>query len=395
MHLFFIDNFCSIDSKVIVEKFQMNNWPKWQGIILFENEILPCDLYCFLYAKFGPPNGIHSIIRDDDSDSLIHWDWTLNSNEGWIQFLGMNFRTEVHFYGDWDVSKIDKYQLIKSIKDDLKNYARKLSDIKKNMLESWDQYINPYYQIKQAINQLRSELDKLELDPNNKSAKISNDWICDSGFAENYKEISQKFSLGIGLSYSLRLIIPVLAESFINFLIFILCIPEIKENNRLLENYIRSNIDIKIQLLHINCKGFASPVNWKSHECKNYNSLINIRNDLLHGNVNLKRLKINKVFFNKKVPIFTEYESLWQKTLGVNFDTCGFHEIDKEFKIVNDFIKYVLSCLNSQVREHVECIMDSPKFGINKNNASFGILFPNHIVDFSTPLIIYNKDRIL
>ena len=45
--------------------------------------------------------------------------------------MGMNFKTEVHFYGAWDVSKIDKGQLIKSIMDDLKTHGKKLSDIKK------------------------------------------------------------------------------------------------------------------------------------------------------------------------------------------------------------------------------------------------------------------------
>lgn len=280
MHLFFIDNLSKIDQEIIVKSYESKTLPKFKGMILFENEILPSDLYCYLYAKFGSPNGIQSIIRADDSDNLIHWDWTLDSKIGWVTFMGLNFRTEVHFHGEWDVSEIDKEQLIMSLKKDLKNYGKEISNIKKDILEDWEQFVNPYNQIKQAISQLRIELDKLELKPENESSKITKDCVFDRDFAKSYQ-----------------------------------------------------------------------------------------------------------VFFNKKVPIFKKYESIWQKTLGLKISSSGFYEIDKEFKIVNDFISYVLSCLEPNISKQVERIMNSSEFGINKNSEIMGILFPSHIADFSIPLV--------
>jgi hypothetical protein len=54
---------------------------------------------------------------------------------------------------------------------------------------------------------------------------------------------------------ALRFMVPVLAESFINLLVFMLCRPDIKSNPRLYENFVRSNIDVKIQSLHITALG--------------------------------------------------------------------------------------------------------------------------------------------
>jgi hypothetical protein len=38
------------------------------------NEIRPADLFCYLGARFGPPNGVQNFLRSNDSDNLIHWD---------------------------------------------------------------------------------------------------------------------------------------------------------------------------------------------------------------------------------------------------------------------------------------------------------------------------------
>lgn len=43
----------------------------------FTNEIKPIDLYCYLQAKYGNPNGLQNFLRDDSSDNLIHWEWSL------------------------------------------------------------------------------------------------------------------------------------------------------------------------------------------------------------------------------------------------------------------------------------------------------------------------------
>lgn len=385
-HFIFIDNFYPVDTKVIINLYANKKNPKISGIIYLENEIHPSDLYCYLYAKYGQPNGFQNLLRNDDSDNLIHWEWTLESNEGWVSFLGMNFRTEVVFFEEFDIGKISKNQLINSIKNDFKNYGEKISNIKKNILEDWDLSINPYYEIKSALNQLIMQFDGLQLDSQNEKIDYSN-LPFQTVDVDLLKEVGSRYSFGIGLSLSIRFIVPILAESFINFLIFILCDSEIKNNERIYEKIIRENMDIKIQMLHKNCDHFARPVKWDSVECKNYNSIINTRNNLLHGNVDLKKLKFDEVYFNGKIPIFKKYNTMWQRSLGVKIDSCGMEKVKSDIEVVNKFIEHVISCLDEKIRKEIDFIMDSPEFGINKKTNKLGILFPNHLVDFHIPKI--------
>ena len=138
---------------------------------------------------------------------------------------------------------------------------------------------------------------------------------------EKMNKLMERYNKGIGLAISLRIMLPILAESFVNLVIFILCRPDIRNNKRLFDSYFKENIDVRIQSLHIKCSGFATPIDWNSEQCKKYNSIINQRNDLLHGNIAVEKLKFSEIFFNGKVPVFKQYETMWQQSVGVSINS--------------------------------------------------------------------------
>ena len=110
---------------------------------VLRNEIAPSDLYCYLGARFGAPNGLQNLLRNDDSDNLIHWEWCLRAHKGWLTFQGHNFRTEILLTGDFQAEEIDKEALITQIKSDFANYGKQMSEVRK-ALESWTEFVNPY-----------------------------------------------------------------------------------------------------------------------------------------------------------------------------------------------------------------------------------------------------------
>lgn len=91
--------------------------------------------------------------------------------------------------------------------------------------------------------------------------------------------------------------------------------PELKIDDRLRDNTIRQPIDVRVKSLHMTCVGFERPVDYAHEACKAYHSLVNERNDMLHGNVVLEKLKFNEVYFNGRVPVFKEYRSMWEVTV--------------------------------------------------------------------------------
>ena len=91
--------------------------------------------------------------------------------------------------------------------------------------------MNPFFIIQSTIHQNVLKLEELKLDLS--EDKISN--IFELEDQCSWIEITNKYYSAIGIIHGLRSMLTVMAESFINCLIFVLCKPEIKSSSRLFE----------------------------------------------------------------------------------------------------------------------------------------------------------------
>lgn len=371
----------AINPSCLINILQGNKLPREGEIWEFTNEIKPIDIYCYLYAKYGPPNGLQNFVRSDDSDNLIHWEWALAGEFGIIMIQGHNFRSEVHLRGHFKDKGLTIDDFVSQIKSDIGNQGKEISELRKK-LEKWTQFVNPYKRIESAVDQHFLKLESLSINPEVDKvpqATTESEW---SLYGENFSAATDKYSYAVGLTFGLRSMLPVLAESFVNLVIFILCRPDIKMNERLFQSTIRQPIDIRIQSLHINCIGFESAVDYSSNECKNFHTLMNERNDLLHGNVEVNKLSIGDVYFDKNVPLFLKYEDFWDKSIGVSMKSVKFDQIQTDRDVVNEFITYIMNKLKPELRKEIEIIMDRGQLGFNHKTGRVGVLFSGHMVDF-------------
>jgi hypothetical protein len=369
----------TLHSNYIFERLAAGEFPKHVFTLEIKNEVKPVDLYSYLYARFGPPNGVQNVFRKDDSDNLIHWDWTLAEKRGLISFLGLNFRTEIHFLGDFKPDDIDKDHLIETIKGDFQNYGKQIAEVRKTLLGKWVEFVNPFQRINSAVEKLTSELEALNLSA---EENFEFDPLAPADTKEKWEEISTRFSRGFGLCFGIRAMLPILAEAFINLLLFVLCRPDIKSDKRLYENTLRQPIDVRIKSLHINCIGFSKAVDYASEVCGRYHSIVNERNDLLHGNVTIEKLAFGEVFFNGTVPVFSEYKSMWEKSLGVGLNVAGLSRIKEEHQAITQLINFTLSCLEPEVRGYIQRLLETRDVGFRPATGRIGILFPDHFADF-------------
>lgn len=176
--------------------------------------------------------------------------------------------------------------------------------------------------------------------------------------------------------------LPVMAEAFVNLILFMQMRPDLKADDRLRENTIRQHIDVRVKSLHVTCWGFKQPVDYSHEFCKAYQSLVNERNDLLHGNVVLEKLKFNEVFFNRRVPVFKQYRSMWERSVGVDIQSVGLHRLEREVETIDNFTTYLKSCMKDEVRADFERIAGMRDLGWNVKDRRVGVLFPGHLVDF-------------
>ncbi|MFW1844318.1 hypothetical protein ACG9YY_15475 [Acinetobacter pittii] len=353
--------------------------PQMADVWIIKNEIKPVDLFCYLYAKFGPPRGLLTMLRNPDlgSENLIQWDWMFKTDLGPLFIQGHNFRTEVHISEKIKQSGLEAHDFVNQLKSDFKNFGKEISNIKKS-LEKWTEFVNPFFRIKTTIHQHFLKLEELKLDLD--KDKISN--IFDLEDQNTWINITDKYYFAIGLIYGLRSMLPVMAESFINCLIFLLCKPEIKNNSRLFDSIIRQQIDIRVQSLHLNCLYFTSHIDYTSDECKKFHTIMNERNDLLHGNINVSKQAFGDVYFNKNMAIYDSYKDHWEKSIGILIDSVKFDSIYEDLKVVEEFIEYILSHLDSKVSEQTKRVLNNAFLGFNQKTGRVGMLFSDHLADF-------------
>jgi len=378
----FLDSLSPIDPKrfmEVIKKTQQIEKSQPGAIWIVRNELKPVDLFCYLGARFGPPNGIQNFLRNDSSDNLIHWEWALESGSSILLFQGMNFRSEIHLINAKGIEKNGVNWLIDQIKCDLNNHGKEISNVRCH-LEHWDQFLNPYHRIKSSIEVLRSELYSLKLDPSTDRIPDIDHETDMSEYKKAWEESNRRYPKGIGLCFGLRSMLPVRAEPFINLLIFILMKPYIKSDARLSESIYRQQIDIRVKSLSINCIGFDKPVDYEV--LSDFHSLMMKRNDLLHGNVTLQDLIFDDTYFLGRVPVFSKYMSFWDRAHGAMLRGVGFENFENELVVVENMEKYLLSLLNEKFRSDVEQFMNTRELGIEKATKRLGVLFSDHIADF-------------
>lgn len=346
------------------------------------DNIKPVDLYCYLQARFGEPNGLMTIFKKkNDSDNLVHWDYSFEYEGYVITIMCMTYRIEVHKAMHFDDQKIAKIAFINDIKMDFKNYSKEISNFRKR-IETWNLFVNPFQRLKNVIETQLQQLAKLDIDNiehvDFKSRKINPKQIKKASIATGKKYI-EATSLGL----SLRMIIPVYAESFINLLIFTLVKPEIKGNKKDYDTFFREKINLRIKNLHEKCIGFYQRIDYDNIDsCKKFQTLMNSRNDLLHGNITPLDYKFDLVYFDNCTPLFSKFSNLAFDSWQAGLKNIEFNRVIEDYQTVQDFISYVLICLDYAVAIQMIGIMNESFPGYNEKTKRLGRLFSDRAVDF-------------
>lgn len=367
----------------LIEIFSNSGRPKGFFSYSLINEIKPIDLYCYFYAKFGPPNGLQNLLRNQSSDNLVHWEWTFFLDGNLISFQSLNVRTEIHFIGDFETRPELNY-IIREIKKDIPNNGKGIKEIRMK-LEKWTRFVNPFHRLHVAVKQTIANIEQLNLDIANDRSKMALTCIDGNTSQDVVEDLLGRYNNAVCYYFSLKTMLPVMAESFINLVIYILAKREIKKSDRLFQNVIRQQIDIRVQSLHINCVGFKSMVDYSDDNCRRFHSIINERNDILHGNVDMKNLTIGEIYFNGNCPIFTEYDDLYSRTSGVYLNSIKYDSIFQDYQDINSFIQFILDNLQPDARTCIEQLAFRREIGVNSKNGRLGALLPDHMIDFRIP----------
>ena len=344
------------------------------------NEIKPVDLYCYLTARFGPPNGVQNWLRQNHSDNIFHWNWTFRYGPSLVDIQGRNYRTDVWVIGSFEFEPDDCADFVRHVKADFAAFGADMAKCRKS-LEPWIEFVNPYQRLRRSVTKLAEELKALQLDQLSDLPNILDQEDRES-VQRQWDEAVSRCTRGFGLCFGIRSMLPIMAEAFVNLVLFVLMRPEIRADSRLKDDAFKRHIDIRVKSLSINCTGFKQPIDYSNEICGRYHSVVNERNDLLHGNVDPKKLQFNEVYFHGTVPVFKEYRSMWQRSLGIERQAVGVDKVFEELAVIDDFIAYVLSCLDDKIRPKIEYMLGRLELGLNTRDERLGVLFSERLVDY-------------
>jgi hypothetical protein len=362
-------------SKSLKKKKKIENIQSWNN---FDKELSPFSLYKLLKAKFGIPNGMSMLFKRESTENLIHWHYTLLSNKSEIHFLGkssgveilLKLEPKINFEdSNWDL-------LITSIKSSYANYGSEMKKVQEEF-QKYTLFINPFTRLRDSLSKLISELKTLDT---KEIKRINNHKVTDEERTEYYKRYNKwinNVERSVSLGTTIRMLSPVLAESFINTLLFVFAKKEFKNDKRLYENLIRQNIDIRVKTLHLNCDGFKKPVQAEEKEFKDFLTLMNNRNDFLHGNIDPTKLMFEDVYFDMEyIPLFKEDEGIITKTMKNYLQNVEAEKTFKDYITAQKFIDFILDHLGDEPKNYMEHLLMTRMPGYNHQTKGIGILFP-------------------
>lgn len=344
----------------------------------FNKELSPLSLYKLLKAKFGIANGMSMLLKSDSTENLIHWHYTFIIGKNEIHFLGMSSGIEIliKILPDINFEENNWKTLINNIKKSYSNYGKKMNEVQSEF-QKYTLFINPFTRLKDTLSRLISELKSLDT---KEVQRINIHNASDDERAEYNKSFNQwilNVEKSVSLGTTIRMLSPVLAESFINTLLLVLSKDEFKKDKRLYDNLIRQQIDIRVKTLHLNCNGFIKPINGEEQEFKDFQSLMNNRNDFLHGNIDPTQLMFEDVYFDMEyIPLFKEDEGIITKTMKNYLKNVESENAINDYLVVQNFIDFVLLHISEKIREHIKHLLATRMPGFNNKTKGIGILFP-------------------
>lgn len=362
-------------SKLRRDKRKKGN-PASGDILAVRHQLTTLDMYSYLRARFGAPNGFQNFLRKDDSGNIFHWDFNLKAGKDDVYIVAGS--REVHVWVKAHLTDEDWKRLILAIKADFGRVGREKGEFQKT-LEKWFVFPNKYAAVAERCAEKHAAiLDHIgELE----NAAPSSKDVRRKKISPALQNASKRAEQLYGNCLELRLLMPVMAEAYINMPILMLCKEEIRNDERRYQSFLRSDIDIKVADLFLKCNFFVKQPSSADEEFKNFKRVMDKRNNAIHGNINPEREKFEIVYFEGKRPLYAEggdHVATFFSNLERQYDPAG---AVKDYEDVQAFLEYVLQCIDPRGQESARMIVEDSYPGWRPETNRVGKLFPDHIVN--------------
>lgn len=234
---------------------------KSAAALVVRTRLKPVDVYAYLRARFGEPNGLQNLLRRNDSDNWIHWDFNLKAGDVDVYISGTS--REVHFLISETLADDDWKSLILGLKADFARIGRAKSEIMKSF-EKFVVFQNKFSSLADLCAEMHEAISDTPPFPSELPRTNTKRGL--QRYSAALKRLSKRATDLYGDCLKLRMLTPVMAEAFINMVILVFCKDEVRNDRVRYEAFIRATIPERLALLSENCDGFAREIDQTSAE---------------------------------------------------------------------------------------------------------------------------------
>lgn len=354
--------------------------------LIVRSRLRPVDVYAYLRARFGQPNGFQNFLRRDDSDNWIHWDFNLKANGADIHIAGAS--RELHIMLEEPLTDREWRGLILGLQAEFARLGREKSEITKTF-EKFVVFQNKYASLASVCAELHAQIVDAppftpirHRRPTKKSSAIS---------AAAMKRAGERADKLYGACVKLALLTPVLAEAYINMFALILRRPDLKTDRAGYETFVRERIPDRIGRLHEVCFGMQ-PVDRRTEAYGRFMSVMNKRNFNIHGNVDPEREALETVYFEGTRPLFAEAGH----HLGRFFaDLEQLHRPDvvvQDYEAAHAFLHELTTYVEPQFQAFLANVVDDPFPGFELRQKRVTRILPDHVMMMIPQGMRYDDD---
>lgn len=384
--LAYIERFTSKKKKDKKQKARKKSGKKKKSIspvLGVRTHLRPVDVYCYLKARFGAPNGIQTMFASD-SGSMIHWDYHLKTRAG--DFYVVGFTREVHFLSPESLGDDEWKKLLLALKADFGRVGKEKSAVLKT-LEKWVIFPNKFLQLANLCADLHAQIDEhvAGYSPFNPSADIE-------AHTKKLDKLAERAGALYGECVQLAVLTPIVAEAFLNMLVLMLIKPEIRDKPEAYDAFVKQSIHQKILELHEKCIGFARGVDPNGEGFKNYMRIRDKRNDALHGNIDPEADRVDEVYFDDKIPLFKSPGDNIGMFWAMQERRYAPADVLKDYEDMQLFLHEITLCLEPEVQQGVDTVLSDSYPGFDLGRKKLGKLFPDFVVASYLPNTRYDDE---
>lgn len=358
------------------------------GQLVIRTQLRPVDLYAYLRARFGAPNGIQSILRRDDSDNWIHWDFFLKAGEVDVYISGTS--RELHFLVSEKMPDVAWRDLVNALKHDFGRLGHAKSEMMKTF-EKWVVFENKFATLANLCAELHGDIVEIPPLPVQTRTSVTSRRSMRK-WQKDLEAVAQRGADLFGNCLKLRLITPIMAEAYINMLIVVYCRPEVRNDQAAYDAFIRAKLPDRLAALSENCLGFTSAVDQTTAAYGNFKRVMDKRNFALHGNIDPMREQLETVYFEGKRPLFADGGEHAIKALEQRSKLYEADEVIADYEATHLFLAELASYLAPPFQTFFDHVIGDQFPGYEVKQKRVTRLFPDQVVQALMPGLRYDDD---